>query len=119
VSGRSVERKTSKQIEIFYGVRKLFAMVIGVKTEIVQSIILIVHICASLLIAFVGSVLFFWPRKYKSVTSDVILITGGGKGIGRLIAVEFAKRKPKQVIFYLSDYDKFNKCCLSLTLQSF
>jgi len=69
------------------------------KLLVVEIIIFVIRICASIVIAFVGKVFFFWPKKYKSVTNDVILITGGGKGIGRLIAVEFAKRKPKQVIF--------------------
>ena len=67
-------------------------------TGIVEIIVFIVHLSASLLAAFIGNVSFFWPRKYKNITDDVILITGGGKGLGRLIAVEFAKRQPKQVI---------------------
>jgi len=49
--------------------------------------------------SFIDTLFFFWPRKYKDISSDVVLITGGGKGIGRLIAVEFAKRKPRQVTF--------------------
>lgn len=50
--------------------------------------------------AFVGAIFFFWPRKYKDIQGDVVLITGGGKGIGRLVANEFAKRRPKQLILW-------------------
>lgn len=41
--------------------------------------------------------LFFLSPSYKCIENDVILITGGGKGIGRYIAVELAKHSPKQV----------------------
>ncbi len=37
------------------------------------------------------------PRRYKDISNEIILITGGGRGLGRVLAVEFAKYKPKQV----------------------
>ncbi|TPP57312.1 Short-chain dehydrogenase/reductase family 16C member 6 [Fasciola gigantica] len=39
---------------------------------------------------------WFFPA-YKDLTNDVILVTGGGNGIGRLMCVEFAKYCPKVV----------------------
>jgi len=73
-------------------------MITVLKTGVVEFIVFGIRIFATLMAAFVRNVFFFWPRKYKNITGDAILITGGGKGIGRVVAVEFAKRKPKQVI---------------------
>ena len=35
--------------------------------------------------------------KYKCIKDDLILVTGGSKGIGRKIAVELGKHAPKKV----------------------
>jgi len=77
-------------------------MVTVIKTGVVEFMVLIVRLFATLMTAFIRHVFFFWPRKYKNITGDAILITGGGKGIGRVIAMEFAKRRPKQVHSYAS-----------------
>ena len=73
-------------------------MVTVVQTVVVEFLIFIIHISVTLTAAFVRNVFFFWPRKYKNIAGDAVLIAGVGKGIGRVIAVEFAKRKSKQVI---------------------
>ncbi len=46
---------------------------------------------------------FILPRRYKDISNEVILITGGGRGLGRVLAVEFAKYKPKQVCHETAD----------------
>lgn len=37
------------------------------------------------------------PSKHRDLSRDVILITGGGRGIGRHLAHEFAKQGAKKV----------------------
>ena len=90
----------------------------GMKTEVGEIIVFLIHIFASVLAAFVRNIFFFLPRKYKNITGDVILITGGGKGIGRLIAVEFAKRRPKQVGHNLLEHSDSDWCSAARNLIS-
>uniref|UniRef100_A0A8C8ZT70 Estradiol 17-beta-dehydrogenase 11 n=1 Tax=Prolemur simus TaxID=1328070 RepID=A0A8C8ZT70_PROSS len=46
----------------------------------------------------------FIPRKRKSVTGEIVLITGAGHGIGRLTAYEFAKLKSKLVLWDINKH---------------
>lgn len=41
----------------------------------------------------------FIPVKRKSVSGEIVLITGAGHGLGRLTAYEFAKRQSKLVLW--------------------
>jgi len=46
------------------------------------------------------------PARYKSVEGEICLVTGAGNGIGRLLAIEFAQRKAKLILW---DIDKRGK----------
>uniref|UniRef100_A0A8C5YVI0 Estradiol 17-beta-dehydrogenase 11 n=1 Tax=Marmota marmota marmota TaxID=9994 RepID=A0A8C5YVI0_MARMA len=47
----------------------------------------------------------FIPKKGKSVTGEIVLITVAGYGIGRLTAYEFAKLKSKLVFWDINKYE--------------
>ncbi|KAM8968929.1 estradiol 17-beta-dehydrogenase 11 [Sarcophilus harrisii] len=47
---------------------------------------------------------FFIPKKRKSVSGEIVLITGAGHGIGRLTAYEFAKLKSKLVLWDINKH---------------
>lgn len=49
-------------------------------------------------------VLFFIPKclRFKDVSNDIVLITGGASGLGRLMAIRFAKLGAKVVIWDLN-----------------
>ena len=61
-----------------------------------------------------GITLFFIPRslRYKKVDNDIVLITGGGSGLGRLLAVRFAKLGAKVVIWDLNQVGLDETCRL-------
>lgn len=47
-----------------------------------------------------ASVLSLLPSRRKDLTREIVLITGGGRGIGRHLAQEFAKQGAKKVILW-------------------
>lgn len=50
------------------------------------------------------------PSRRKDLTKEVVLITGGGRGIGRHLAKEFAKQGARKVN-HLPKCDLLHACC--------
>ncbi|ELT97199.1 hypothetical protein CAPTEDRAFT_172468 [Capitella teleta] len=67
--------------------------------------------------ALIRNLLFFWPRPYKDISHEVVLITGGGRGVGRYLAMEFAKHKPKQIILWGRNEDMLNATASAVKLS--
>lgn len=51
-----------------------------------------------------GIVLFFVPKflRFKDISNEIILVTGGASGLGRLFAIKLAKRGAKVIIWDLN-----------------
>ncbi|XP_074946475.1 estradiol 17-beta-dehydrogenase 11-like [Phalacrocorax aristotelis] len=65
----------------------------------------------------------FLPVKRKSVSGELVLITGAGHGVGRATALEFAKRQSRLVLWDVSKHgveDTAAECkSLGATVQAF
>ncbi|XP_068949784.1 estradiol 17-beta-dehydrogenase 11 [Petaurus breviceps papuanus] len=68
---------------------------------ILQLLLLLPILIFSILESFVK---LFIPKKRKSVSGEIVLITGAGHGIGRLTAYEFAKLKSKLVLWDINKH---------------
>lgn len=58
---------------------------------------------------------FFVPLKYrpkKNISGDIVLITGGGGGLGRLLAERFSRRGCTIVVWDINKEGEYN-CSLS------
>ncbi|KAM9580958.1 estradiol 17-beta-dehydrogenase 11-like [Guaruba guarouba] len=67
----------------------------------VEILLFVVTLIYSYLEAFVK---LFVPVKRKSVSGELVLITGAGHGIGRATAFEFAKRQSRLVLWDISKH---------------
>ncbi|NWS48966.1 DHB11 dehydrogenase, partial [Probosciger aterrimus] len=67
----------------------------------VEILLFVVTLIYSYLEAFVK---LFVPVKRKSVSGELVLITGAGHGVGRTTAFEFAKRQSRLVLWDISKH---------------
>ncbi|KAA0707636.1 Short-chain dehydrogenase/reductase 3 [Triplophysa tibetana] len=62
-----------------------------------------------------ASVSCFLPSRRRDLSGDVVLITGGGRGIGRHLAKEFAKRGAKKLILWGRTEKCLKEACEEIT----
>ncbi len=74
----------------------------GLITVVADLIVVTFSIFYAIFRSFLNPVLrFVGYKRYKNIRNEIVLITGGGKGLGRVLAVEFAKFTPRHVSSHL------------------
>lgn len=69
-----------------------------------RNLVLLFNINVSLIFNILrGIVNIFIPKTPKNIEGQVVLITGGANGIGKCLAIEFAKEKCKIAIVDIND----------------